>query len=102
MSFSEMPKEVILKIVEGQDLFLQARIPNRIVRKFALEVRFLQLELDAAINRFNKRIVELEGRRAPKVDTKFAINVEKKKEVSDDERLAIKKIQEEKKKGGLL
>lgn len=101
MSFSEMSKEVIFSIMQGQDLFLQTKIPNRICKKFPMELRILQFELDLVINKFNERITKLEGRKIPKAEAKLNGEKEKKEGISEEQKSVIlKKVEEEERKKG--
>lgn len=85
--------------MQGRDLFLQARVPNHIVRQFTSEVFFFQHELDAVLNKFNRKITRLQAE--GKSETETAENPKKSKELSEEEKVVLlRKKEEEKKEGG--
>ena len=102
MVFSKVSQEVGWKIMQGQDLFLQAIIPNKIVLQFPSEVAFLRKELDFLLERFNKKLRELQGKEATQVEVRLNGDGGKKEELTGKQQaILLKKVQdEEKKKGG--
>lgn len=97
-----MPASIVKKILEGQDLFLRAKIPNHIVVKYTSEVVLMQRELDSILEKFNQKISKLQGKKIPKVEVKFNGNGEIKlaKMTEAQKAILLKKSREEEKGGG--
>jgi len=102
MSFSKVDPSVMRKIIlEGKPLVMQAIIGNGIVKRFPMEVKWLQCELDVVIERFNERIRELQRKDISKDDSRSVSGKKEEQEISEkDKKIMLKRIENQKKRGG--
>lgn len=62
MSFTNLNPETRMRVLRGEHLVLRTIIRNEVIQRFPAEVAFLQREMDAVLQRFNRRIEELKAK----------------------------------------